>query len=59
MAAYQVNGARLGWSLIPQQQAVEVWQARGDSQRFEEISILEVGAKFPALHVQLDEIWAG
>ncbi|MEB3260011.1 MAG: Uma2 family endonuclease [Cyanobacteriota bacterium] len=25
MAAYQRNGARLGWLLIPQKRAVEVW----------------------------------
>ena len=29
MAAYQANGAQLGWLLIPEQQAVEVWPARG------------------------------
>jgi Uma2 family endonuclease len=25
MAAYQANGARLGWLLIPHQQAAEIW----------------------------------
>ena len=33
MASYQANGARLGWLLLPHQQAVEVWPASGASQR--------------------------
>ena len=59
MAAYQANGARLGWLLIPHQQAVEVWHASGDLQRFEEIAMLDAGPEFPALQLQLNEIWAG
>ena len=58
MAAYQANGARLGWLLIPHQQAVEVWPASGDLQRFEGIAVLEAGSEFPALQLRLDEIWA-
>lgn len=30
MASYQANGARLGWLLIPHQQAEEVWPASGE-----------------------------
>jgi Uma2 family endonuclease len=59
MADYQANGARLGWLLIPHQQSVEVWPASGDPQRFEGISVLEAGPEFPALQLQLEEIWAG
>ena len=59
MAAYQANGARLGWLLIPQQQAVEVWPASGDAQRFEGLDELEAGPDFPGLQLQLAEIWAG
>jgi Uma2 family endonuclease len=59
MAHYQSNGARLGWLLIPHQQAVEVWPASGDPQRLEGIDVLEAGPEFPALQLQLDEIWAG
>jgi Uma2 family endonuclease len=33
MASYQANGARLGWLLLPHQQAVEVWPASGAPQR--------------------------
>ena len=25
MAAYQANGAQLGWLLLPEQRAVEIW----------------------------------
>ena len=46
MAAYQANGARLGWLLTPHDQAVEVWTASGEPQ-------------FPGLQLQLAEIWAG
>ena len=35
MAVCQADGARLGWLLIPHEQAVEVWPASGDPQRFE------------------------
>ena len=59
MAAYQANGARLGWLLIPHQQAVEIWSASGDAQRCENLPVLEAGAEFPGLQLQLEEIWAG
>ena len=59
MAAYQTNGARLGWLLIPSQQSVEVWFASGDPERFDGLSVLEAGLDFPALQLQLPEIWAG
>jgi Uma2 family endonuclease len=59
MAAYQANGARLGWLLIPSQQSVEVWLASGDPERFDGLSVLEAGLDFPALQLQLPEIWAG
>ena len=59
MAAYQANGARLGWLLIPQEQAVEVWPASGEPQRLEQAALLEAGVDFPGLQLQLAEIWAG
>jgi len=59
MAAYQANGARLGWLLIPHEQAVEVWPASGDPQRFVDLAVLEAGQEFPALQLQLAEIWQG
>lgn len=59
MASYQVNGARLGWLLLPHQQAVEVWPASGDPQRLEQMDVLEATPDFPGLQLQLAEIWAG
>lgn len=59
MAMYQTNGARLGWLLIPHDQSVEVWSASGESQRLEQIEVLEAGADFPGLQLELPEIWAG
>ena len=59
MATYQANGARLGWLLIPHDQAVEVWSPSCESQRLEQIEVLEAGADFPGLQLELPEIWAG
>jgi len=59
MAFYQANGARLGWLLLPHQQAVEVWPASGAPQRLEQIDVLEATPDFPGLQLQLAEIWAG
>mgnify|MGYP002630024143 FL=1 len=59
MAAYQANGARLGWLLIPQDQAVEVWPASGSPHRLASADVLDAGAEFPGLQLQLAEIWAG
>jgi len=59
MAAYQANGARLGWLLLPHEQAVEIWPASGAPQRLEQIDVLEATPEFPGLQLQLAEIWAG
>jgi Uma2 family endonuclease len=59
MAAYQANGARLGWLLLPQERAVEVWGASGSPRRQEQANELEAGSEFPGLQLQLAEIWAG
>jgi Uma2 family endonuclease len=59
MATYQANGARLGWLLIPHEQAVEVWPASGAPQRFDAAEVLEAGPEIPGLQVQLAQIWAG
>ena len=62
MAAYQRNGARLGWLLIPAERAVEIWEALADSpaqpRRIEAASRLEGDPQFPGLVVELEEIWA-
>ena len=59
MTAYQINGARLGWLLIPQEQAVEVFPASGIPQRLELLEVLEATPDFLGLQLQLAEIWAG
>ena len=59
MAAYQLNGARLGWLLLPQGQAVEAWPASGPPQRLEQIQVLEATPEFLGLSLQLLDIWSG
>ena len=61
MAAYQANGAQLGWLLIPEHQAVEVWPASGsgEPQRIEAATSLDAGSLFPGLQIDLLEIWQG
>ncbi|CAK6686939.1 Uma2 family endonuclease [Synechococcus sp. CBW1107] len=59
MAAYQTNGARLGWLLLPDECAVEVWPASGEPQRLEQQEWLDAGSEFPGLRLELAEIWAG
>ncbi len=59
MAAYQANGARLGWLLLPHEQAVEVWPTSAPPQRLEQLQVLEATSDFPGLSLQLAEIWEG
>ena len=61
MATYQLNGAQLGWLLIPEQQAVEVWPASGggEPQRIDAAISLDAGSPFPGLQIDLLEIWQG
>jgi Uma2 family endonuclease len=59
MAAYQANGARLAWLLLPHDQAVEVWSAGRSPQRLEQLQTLEATPEFPGLQLQLAEIWVG
>jgi Uma2 family endonuclease len=63
MAAYQRNGARLGWLLIPAERAVEIWEPLADPpaqpRRLEAASRLEADPHFPGLAIDLEEIWAG
>ena len=59
LAAYQANGAQLGWLLIPDEQAVEIWPASnaGEPQRVEAATELDAGPLFPGLRIDLREIW--
>jgi Uma2 family endonuclease len=47
MEAYQANGARLGWLLLPEQRAVEIW--RGGQQGMGELA--------EGLELELEAIW--
>jgi Uma2 family endonuclease len=58
MAAYQANGARLGWLLLPETRAVEVWHASGEPQRLEGLTVLEGEPELPGLQLDLAELWA-
>jgi Uma2 family endonuclease len=59
MASYQASGAELGWLLIPEQQAVEIWSGKdsGEPLRREGASTLEGDERFPGLRLELAEIW--
>jgi Uma2 family endonuclease len=61
MATYQRNGARLGWLLIPAEQAVEVWgplQCGEQGRRIEAANRLEGDREFSGLVIDLEPIWA-
>ncbi len=59
MNRYQANGAQLGWLLIPEQQAVEVWSASGggNGQRLADATRLDAGPLFHGLQIELQDIW--
>jgi Uma2 family endonuclease len=57
---YRVNGAQLGWLLIIEQQAVEIWTAGAAApQRLAPAQVLDAGECFPGLWIELDGVWAG
>ena len=60
MAAYQANGAQLGWLLIPEQRAVEVWPAdTSQPERIAPATTLDASPHFPGLQIDLAEVWQG
>ena len=60
MELYRANGALLGWLLIPEQQAVEIWRSdQAEPERIESATRLDGGQQFPGLHIDLAEAWAG
>jgi Uma2 family endonuclease len=62
MEAYRANGAQLGWLLIPEQQAVEIWRASNGPgaapERLEPPIALLDDPLLPGLHLDLGELWA-
>ncbi|WP_438983887.1 Uma2 family endonuclease [Vulcanococcus sp.] len=58
MELYRRNGARLGWLLLPAEQAVEIWHAgEAPPQRLAPATTLDAGELFPGLEIKLAEIW--
>ncbi len=57
MKAYQANGAQLGWLLIPEQQAVEIWPAVGEPHPMAAVTHLDGAGLLPGLRIELQEIW--
>ena len=57
MAAYQANGAQLGWLLIPEERAVEVWPVASEPHRIEAATLLDGGQLLPGLRIELQDIW--
>ena len=60
MDQYQANGARLGWLLLPEERAVEIWRGsqEGMAERLDNASRLDGGELAEGLAVELEEIWA-
>jgi Uma2 family endonuclease len=60
MHLYQANGARLGWLLLPQERAVEIWRGgqEGMAERLENASRLDGSELAEELALDLEEIWA-
>ena len=57
MAAYQANGAQLGWLLIPEERAVEVWPVASELHRIEAATLLDGGQLLLGLRIELQDIW--
>ena len=59
MGLYQANGALLGWLLLPEERAVEIWQGsqEGMAERLEHAARLEAGEAFAGLALELNSIW--
>jgi Uma2 family endonuclease len=60
MAAYRTNGAALGWLLLPEERAVEIWKPLQEGPtRLANASRLEADDSLPGLELELEAIWAG
>jgi len=59
MEQYQANGARLGWLLLPQERAVEIWRGgqQGMAERLENASRVDGSELAEGLELDLEEIW--
>jgi len=59
MEQYQAIGARLGWLLLPQERAVEIWRGgqQGMAERLENASRVDGSELAEGLELDLEEIW--
>jgi Uma2 family endonuclease len=59
MDLYQANGARLGWLLLPQERAVEIWRngQQGMAERLENANRLDGSELAEGLALDLEDIW--
>jgi hypothetical protein len=59
MDRYQANGARLGWLLLPQERAVEIWRGgqQGMAERLENASRVDGSELVVGLELDLGDIW--
>ena len=59
MDCYQANGARLGWLLLPQERAVEIWRGgqQGMAERLENANRLDGSELAEGLALDLEDIW--
>ena len=60
MKQYQANGARLGWLLLPQERAVEIWRGgqQGMAERLDNAIRVDGSELVEGLELDLEEIWA-
>ena len=59
MDQYQANGARLGWLLLPEERAVEIWREgqQGMAERLDNTTRLDGAELAEGLALELEEIW--
>jgi Uma2 family endonuclease len=59
MDRYQANGARLGWLLLPQERAVEIWRGgqQGMAEQLDNASRVDGSELAEGLALDLEEIW--
>jgi Uma2 family endonuclease len=59
MEQYQANGARLGWLLLPQERAVEIWRGgqQGMAERLDNANRVDGSDLAEGLELDLEEIW--
>ena len=59
MDAYLANGAQLGWLLLPEERAVEIWRpgSAAKPERLDDATSLDGGDLFPGLALDLAPVW--